>query len=122
MNRPKSFARLLSLWLALVLAAAPALPAFAMTIKAGAAHAVHISHDGNHGNMSDHSAPKQSPCTQHDSCNGQCCAFCAQCFGAVSLLQLDQIRSHPVQTPVLAELHPRILVTSPDRPPRFLSF
>lgn len=107
--------------LILALAWAPALPALAMMIKAGAAHAVHVSHDGIHGDMSDHSAPKQSPCNQHDSCNGQCCAFCATCFNAVSIVTLLQTHFHPVQTPVLAVLHPHILVTSPDRPPRFPS-
>jgi hypothetical protein len=121
MNRSKRFARLLSLWLVLALAAAPVLPSFAMTLKAGDAEAAHVSHSGDHANMPDTDTPKQTPCTQHDSCNGQCCDLCAQCFSAVSPVSLDQIHPHPVQTPILTELHPRLLATSPDRPPRFLS-
>jgi hypothetical protein len=121
MNRSKRFARLLSLWLVLALAAAPVLPSFAMTLKAGDAEAAHVSHSGDHANMPDTDTPKQTPCTQHDSCNGQCCDLCAQCFSAVSPVSLDQVHPHPVQTPVLTRLHPRISVASPDRPPRFLS-
>jgi len=101
---------------------APALPSLAMAIKAGDAYAVHVTHAGNHGYVSESATTQQAPCTQHDSCNGQCCSFCAQSFSAVSLPLLDQTYSHPVQTPVLAALHPRLLVTSPERPPRFLSF
>jgi hypothetical protein len=118
MNRPKRFARLLSLWLVLALVMAPVLPSFAMTIKAGDAQAAHVSHGDNHANMPDADASKQTPCTQHDSCNGQCCDLCAQCFSAVSPVSLEQVRPHPVQTAVLTKLHPRIFVASPDRPPR----
>ncbi len=121
MNCPKRFVRLWSLWLVLALVMAPVLPSFAMTLKAGDAHAVHVSHDGKHANTPDPAAPEQTPCTQHDSCNGQCCAFCAQCFGAVSMVLPDVSHAHPVQTPILTELHPRLLATSPDRPPRILS-
>jgi len=108
--------------LTVALASAPALPAMAMMLKAGDAHAVHVTHEGGHGNVSDPAVTKQTPCTQHDSCDGQCCAFCAQCFSAVSVILLDQTHSHPVQTSILSGLHPRLLPTSPDRPPRFLSF
>jgi hypothetical protein len=115
------FSRVISMLLVVALVWAPALPSLAMAIKASDTHAVHATHEGNHGNVSDSAAAKQTPCTQHDSCNGQCCDICAQCFGAVSMLLLDVAHSHPVQTPVLAALHPRLLVTSPERPPRFLS-
>jgi hypothetical protein len=121
MNCPKRFARLLSLWLVLALAAAPMLPSFAMTGQAGDAQAAHVSHGSDHANMPDTDTSKQTPCTQHDSCNGQCCDLCAQCFSAVSPVSLDQVYPHPVQTPVLTKLHPRISVASPDRPPRILS-
>jgi hypothetical protein len=121
MTCPRRFVRLLSLWLVLALAAVPVLPSFAMTIKASDAQAVHVSHDGNHANMPDTDTSKQTPCTQHDSCNGQCCDLCAQCFSAVSPVSLEQVQPHPVQTPVMTKFHPRISVASPDRPPRFLS-
>ncbi|MHB1141684.1 MAG: hypothetical protein ACYC1T_08000 [Sulfuricaulis sp.] len=121
MTCPGRFVRLLSLWLVLALAAAPVLPSFAMTVVAGDAQAAHVTHDNHDGAMPDHSAPPQTPCTQHDSCNGQCCDLCAQCFSAVSALPLEQVRPHPVQSPVLTKFHPRIFSASPDRPPRFLS-
>ncbi|MEW6330420.1 MAG: hypothetical protein AB1560_03065 [Pseudomonadota bacterium] len=113
--------RLMSLWLVLALAAAPVLPAFAMMNMAGDAHAVQVAHDNHDGATPDHSAPSQTPCTQHDACNGQCCDICAQCFNAMSLLPLEQVQPHPVLSPTLTALHPRLLVASPDRPPRFLS-
>jgi len=121
MTCPRCFVRLLSLWLVLALAAAPVLPSFAMMGQAGDAEAAHVSHGGDHANMPDPSAAEQTPCTQHDSCNGQCCDLCAQCFSAVSAVPLEQVRPHPVQTPVLTKFHPRIFSASPDRPPRFLS-
>ncbi|MCR4346216.1 MAG: hypothetical protein NUV55_03265 [Sulfuricaulis sp.] len=121
MSHVKGFSRVISMLLAIALVWAPALPSFAMMIKAGDAHAVHATHDGNHGNVSDTATAKQTPCTQHDSCDGQCCAFCAQCFGAVSMILPDEAQPHPVQSSILSELHPRLLVTSPDRPPRILS-
>ena len=121
MNSLKRFARLLSPWLVLTLVVAPVLPTFAMAIKAGASHAAHVSRDDAPAKL-DPAAPKQTPCTQHDSCNGQCCAFCAQCFSTVSPVSLDQAHAHPARTPVLAALHPRLLITSPERPPRFLSY
>lgn len=107
--------------LAVALVGAPVLPSLAMALKASDNHVLHASHEGHHGNASDSAATKQTPCTQHDSCNGQCCAFCAQCFSAVSLMFLDQTHSHPVQISFLTALHPRLLATSPDRPPRLLS-
>ena len=121
MNCPKWFARLLSLWLMLAMVVAPVVPSLAMTIKAGDASAIHASHDGNHANMPEIETSKQTPCTQHDSCNGQCCDFCAQCFNTVSAHLPGYVHPHPVQTPVLTALHPRLLVASPDRPPRFSS-
>lgn len=107
--------------LALVLAWAPVLPVFAMMVKAGDVHAAHATHDGHHENVSGLATTKQSPCTQHDDCNGQCCDFCAQCFGAVSMVLPDDAPPHPVQTSILTEPHPRILAVSLERPPRILS-
>lgn len=121
MFRMTRFSRIISVLLILALAWAPALPAVAMMIKAGDAHAVHATHAVSHGNMSDVATAKQTPCTQHDSCKGQCCDVCAQCFNAVSPVSLQQVQPHPVQTPVLTQLHSRIFSASPDRPPRFRS-
>jgi hypothetical protein len=107
--------------LALVLVWAPVLPAFAMMVKAGDVHAVHATHDGHHANMSNLATTKQAPCTQHDDCNGQCCDFCAQCFGGVSMVLSDGTRPHLVQTSILTEPHPRLLAAFLDRPPRIIS-
>lgn len=121
MLRMKGFSRIISMLLALVVVWAPALPSFAMMIKAGDAHAAHATHDSNHGNVSGPATTKQTPCTQHDDCNGQCCDFCAQCFGAVSMVLPDDAPPHLAQTSILTEFHPRLLATSLDRPPRIFS-
>ena len=119
MFRLKRLARVLPLLLALVIASAPVLPAFGMA--PAKADAVSAAHAGPAHDMSQHAADADTlpDCTQHQKCHGQCCAFCAQCFTAVFFVQPDHVLSHPVQAPVLSQLHSLILVTSPDRPPRF---
>lgn len=107
--------------LALVVAWAPVLPALAMAVRADDARSIHVTHAGSHDSVSDAATTRQTPCTQHDACHGQCCDICAQCFSAVSLIALVQTHSHPIQTSVLTQLHPRLFVASPDRPPRFLT-
>src|SRR3989344_3910891 len=118
--RPGGLSRGLSLLLSLALFLAPVVPAFAFVAKSGEARAAHAFHDGK-TDISDHASHEQTSCAQHDSCAGQDRDCCAHCFGLVSLVQSAYLHSHPVQTPILTELHPRILVTFPDRPPRFLS-
>jgi hypothetical protein len=120
MFRLKRLARGLSLLLSLVLVLAPGVPAFAFVAKSGDAHAAHAFHDGKTG-VSDHASHEQMSCAQHDSCSGQDRDCCAHCFGLVSLVQAAYLHSHPVQTPVLSQLHSLVLVTSPDRPPRSCS-
>lgn len=112
--------RLLTFLLAVIVAGAPVLPAFAFVHKGGDENAIHASHGGT-ADMSNHAAPKQTSCTQHDSCQGQCCASCAHCFSAVFLLHPDFFRLQTAQTPILTALHPHDLVALRDRPPRFLS-
>ncbi len=121
MFRLKRLARRLSLLLSLVLILAPVLPSFAFVAQSGDAPAAHAFHNGQ-GEMSNHASHEQTSCAQHDFCNGQCCASCAQCSGAVFLGQTVEIPLHPIQTPVLNELHSFFLITSPDRPPRSISF
>ncbi len=111
--------RVLTFLLALIVAGAPVLPAFAFAPEVGDGNALHASHGGT-ADMSKHAAPKQTSCAQHDSCQGQCCASCAHCFNAMFLPHPAFFRSHPAQTPILTALHPRDLVALPDRPPRFL--
>jgi len=105
---------------ALVMTSVPVLPSFAMMADNTDIHAGHVFHDANAGKTPDVSVPDQAPCPQHDSCIGQCCAFCAQSFGAVSLFSPDQPQSQPLRISILTKLHPRLLATSPERPPRFL--
>jgi hypothetical protein len=111
----------LCLLLVLAIMIAPVLPAFGMALAKS--DAVSAAHDGQAHDMSQHAtgADTLPDCTQHHDCHGQCCAFCAQCFTAVLFVQPDYIFSHPVQTPALSQLHSFVLVTSLDRPPRFLS-
>jgi hypothetical protein len=84
--------------------------------------AVSAAHAGPAHDMSQHAADADTPsdCAQHHDCHGQCCAFCAQCFTALFFVLPGYIFSHPVQTPVLSQLHSLILVASPERPPRRL--
>jgi cobyrinic acid a,c-diamide synthase len=119
MFRLKRLSRGLSLLLSLVLVLAPVVPAFAFVAESGDARAAHAFHDGK-ADISDHASHEQTSCAQHDSCAGQDRDCCAHCFGLVSLVQAAYLHSHPVQTPVLSQLHSLVLVTSPDRPPRFL--
>jgi hypothetical protein len=105
--------------LALVVAGTPLSPVFAVVDGSDSAHAVPDSHDGDHrADGSAQTDPHSKSCPQHDSSVDQCCAHC---FGVVSLVLPGYLHSHPVQTPVLNQLHPFFLITSPDRPPRFLS-
>ncbi len=122
MLRLKRLVRGLSLLLSLVLVLAPVLPAFASVAKSGAAHAVHVAHGNDHRADGPVPADQHSTtCTQHDSSVGHDRDCCAHCFGLVSLVQTAYFPPHPVQTPVLNELHPFFLITSPDRPPRGFS-
>jgi hypothetical protein len=114
----RAFAHLL----ALIMAGTPLSPAFAVVAGSGEARAVHVSHDCDH--RVDRSAQADyhsKSCAQHDSCAGQDRDCCAHCFGLVSIAQAAYLHLHPVQTPVLSQLHSLVLVTSPDRPPRSFS-
>lgn len=121
MFRLKRLARVLPLLLALAIASAPVLPAFGMALTRpdtmSTAHVV-PAHD-----MSQHTIDTDTPpdCPQHQKCQGQCCAFCAQCFTAVFFVQPDYVVSHPVLAPVLSQLHSLVLITLPERPPRSFS-
>jgi len=123
MSGSKRVSRSVSLLLALLLAWAPVLPSLAMMTRADdvqSAPAAPAGDHHDHAGVAHAGDPAQTPCTQHDSCNGQCCDLCAQCFSAVSAVPLEQVRPHPVQSPVLTKFHPRIFSASPDRPPRIL--
>src|SRR3990172_2688357 len=110
--------RAFALLLAVVMAATPLSPVFAVVAGSGEAHAVHVSHGNDHQADGPAQADHHSTtCTQHDSSAGQD----RDCCGLVSLVQAAYLHSHPVQTPVLNQLHPFFLITSPDRPPRILS-
>lgn len=120
MSRLKYSTWSLCLLLVLAIVIAPVLPAFGMALARS--DVVSAAHDGPAHDMSPHAADADilSDCTQHHDCHGQCCTFCAQCFTVVFFVQPDYVASHPVQTPVLSQLHSLVLVTSLDRPPRFL--
>lgn len=133
-----SFLRIpLTLALIITLAGAPALRAVAMTASfAPDAHAHHSMHSADSaakqaagGEMSSAPAPVAlksadqplSSCAQHDFCNGQCCASCAQCFTAVSLRLPGGEAQHAVLTPVAPQLLFNNFVSQLKRPPRLLS-
>jgi len=120
MSRPRIA---LSLILTLALACAPVMQALAMAAVSApdsasmhAGHAVQqdlaaaTSHDQNNNS-----------CAQHDSCNGSCCANCAQCFTGVSLLLLHTDVIRPVLTPSVHRLLFSALISLRERPPRAFS-
>ena len=114
----------LSLILPRALAGAPVVQALAMA--ASSAPDAAGMHAG-HATQLDDSAPALShnqhdnSCTQHDSCNGTCCANCAQCFTGVPplLFFTDVIR--PVLTPLVHRLLFSSLISLRERPPRLFS-
>ncbi len=118
MFRLKHFIRGLSLLLSLTLILAPVAPALAIAAKSGDVHAAHTFHDGEAA-MLDHTVHHPSSCAPHDSSDDQCCGSCLQYSGTVSFTHSVYLPSHPVQIPVLSQLHPLVLVTLLDRPPRF---
>lgn len=111
----------LMLLVALSVAFAPLAPVLAMVAGNGETHAVHApaAHDGDHrADGSTPADPHSRSCPQHDSGADQCCSHC---FGAVSFFPSTYLSLHPVQTPVLSQLHSFVVITSPDRPPRLRS-
>ena len=114
----------LSLILTLALAGAPVVQALAMA-AASAPDAVGM-HAG-HAAQLDDSAPalsdnqNKNSCEQHDSCNGTCCANCAQCFTGVMMFQLHTDVIRPVLTPSVHRLSFSSLISLRERPPRLFS-
>ncbi len=114
----------LSLILTLALAGAPVVQALAMAAASapGSAgmHAGHTAQPDAAAAAPNHNQHKNS-CAQHDSCNGTCCANCAQCFTGVPPLPflIDVIR--PVLTPSVHRLSFSSLISLRERPPRLFS-
>jgi hypothetical protein len=114
----------LSLILTLALAGAPVVQALAMaTASAPGSAGMHVGHVA----QLDDSAPALShnqhdnSCPQHDSCNGTCCANCAQCFTGVMMFQLHTDVIRPVLTPSVHRLSFSSLISLRERPPRLFS-
>ena len=118
MFRLKRFARALPMLLVLVIAVAPVLPAFGMAWVGDAAHS---QHDGmqQHAEHPGH-APEgtTSSCLQHDSCHGQCCSACAQCFMAAISVAPVSNPSFPIQIPAKQQLHSFLMIAAHNRPPQ----
>lgn len=121
MFRLRYLARALPLLLVLAVASAPVLPAFGMVLTKP--DTLHTDHAGPAHDMSQQATDADVPpdCPQHQKCQGQCCAFCAQCFTAVFFVQPDYVLSRPVQAPASSRLHSLVLISLPDRPPRRFS-
>lgn len=114
----------LSLILTLALAGAPVVQALAMTgataPDSAGMHAGHATPSDDSATALNHDQHKNS-CVQHDSCNGTCCANCAQCFtGAPPLLFLTDVL-RPVLTPSVHRLSFSSLISLRERPPRVFS-
>ena len=114
----------LSLILTLALAGAPVVQALAMAAAsapdAAGMHAGHAAQlDDSAPALSDNQ--NKNSCEQHDSCNGACCANCAQCFTGATLLQLYTDVIRPVLTPSVHRLLFSSLISLRERPPRVFS-
>ena len=121
MSRTSILRRALTFLLAMSVILVSLAPASAAVAASGERHVGHAVYGGDHG--ADGSArcdQNMKTCAQHDSCVGQCCACCAHCFGAVFFALPLYVHAHPVQTPVLSQLHSFVLIASRDRPPRIL--
>lgn len=114
----------LSLILTLALAGAPVVQALAMAAASAPDSAG--MHTGHTTKLDDSAAAlslnqNKNSCTQHDSCNGACCAYCAQCFTGAPLFQLYTDVIRPVLTPSVHRLLFSSLISLRERPPRAFS-
>lgn len=112
--------QLLNILLSAVLMLAPLLPN--LVHAAPDAHAGHAAH-AQHESGGEHVAPvapdaTPSSCAQHENCNGQCCAACAQCFSAALALTSDPVSSRSIQMPTVTAFHDTLLVFAQIRPPQ----
>jgi hypothetical protein len=60
-------------------------------------------------------------CTQHDFCDGTCCANCAQCFTGTLPFLFDTKILRPALTPSVQHLSFSTLPPPRERPPRTFS-
>jgi hypothetical protein len=114
----------LSLILTLTLAGTPVVQALAMA-TASAPDSVGM-HAGHAAQLDDSAAAlnhnqHNNCCTQHDSCNGTCCANCAQCSTGVPPLSFLSDVIRPVLTPSVHRLSFSSLISLRERPPRVFS-
>ena len=113
--------RLLALALAVAVLSAPIVPAFAFNVLSPAMDytlsQTSTAHD--HGDHADtQTVPDENPCAQHDACQGQCCATCAQCFTVMASCMQIVPPLHSVRTPVVPRLHASEILAQLNRPPR----
>jgi hypothetical protein len=113
----------LSAVLALALLAAPfaSFAAGAIGKSAGAedAHAAHLAQDNHSGHTPDDGGKAPSgQCEKHDSCNGSCCASCAQCSVTVPMVAAGISIFHPAYAPSGAYAFRSFLGSFLDRPPQ----
>lgn len=123
MNTRKTPSFSLVALLAVVLIAAPLLPALATTAQmdrgpdAADVHA-HEHQGGTAGHPDMAQSDEASSCTQHTTCASQCCAACAHCAAIASLTVNDAAGPLSVKSPVVPLLVLSLLPTGPVRPPQ----
>jgi hypothetical protein len=101
--------------LALSIAGAPMLPAFASSKADAGQHAGHEQSDAGTTVPGDPAKPHSG---KHDFCNGNCCLACGMSVLDVSLDWGKAIHARSVLTPTVGHYHPHPIVTVPHRPPR----
>ena len=107
--------------LALSIAFAPTLPAFASSVFSADEHATHAGHVYVDAGAKVSSDPAKPHSGQHNHCNGHCCLACGMSVVGVPVVWSNASRVHPVQLPTVGRFHPHPIVTIPHRPPRTLS-
>jgi hypothetical protein len=105
----------MALLVAVALLVAPVLPAVAKsgTSDQPVAHAMHAHHA-----VADAAADSSGACDSQESCHGDCCATCVQCFMADLGVLLASAPAHAVQAPVVNSLRSQLFSAGRDRPPR----
>ena len=110
--------------LALSIAFAPMLPAFAsgkMSASSHAAHASHANHTDTHVGIEGGGNRTAPLPVKHEHCNGQCCLACSMSFVETDVIWHGAAQARSIQVPVVVRLIQHHTVTVPHRPPRTLS-
>lgn len=111
--------------LALSIAWAPTMSAFASTRMSAEMNAAevtapmhHVDHAGAYVECDTDSA---TPLAQHAHCHAHCCVACSMSFMQTNTIRVNTEPGHSLQVPLVGALHPDSPATPLLRPPRSLA-